>query len=70
MPMKGQSEATEWLETPRRERGVASSVPRRDHGPRESRSRDDAGVFVADPIDDDGVDDLFAEFGDVAGVVI
>ncbi|MFC7080454.1 hypothetical protein [Halorussus caseinilyticus] len=30
----------------------------------------DAGVWVVDPVDAEGIDDLFAEFGDVAGVVV
>lgn len=30
----------------------------------------DGGVWVVDPVDAEGIDDLFAEYGDVAGVVI
>ncbi len=30
----------------------------------------DAGVWVIDPVDAPGIDDLLAEFGDVAGVVV
>jgi len=30
----------------------------------------DAGVFLVDPVDAPGIDDLAAEFGDVAGVVL
>ncbi len=71
MPTNTQDETAAWLETNRWERGV-SYIPYPDEMMvRASHAlKTDAGVFVVDPIDVDGIDDLFAEFGDVAGVVI
>jgi len=71
MPMKGTGVATSWTETNRWDRGASwiaypdETMQRASHVLATA-----AGVFVVDPVDADGIDDLFAEFGEVAGVVV
>lgn len=62
--------------------GKLTEIDRRDDGvgwlayPDEGMQRashalaTDEGVYVVDPVDVEGVDDLLAEFGDVAGVLV
>jgi len=71
MPMKRSGEASNWTETNRWDRGASWIAYPQEAMQRASHVLDtDAGVFVVDPVDAPGVDDLFAEFGDVAGVVL
>ncbi|MFD1588579.1 hypothetical protein ACFR9U_16495 [Halorientalis brevis] len=71
MPMKGSGKATEFREIDRRDDGVGwiafpdETMQRASHA-----FAIDGDVWVCDPIDVEGLDDLLAEFGDVAGVVI
>lgn len=74
MPMKGSGPATDWQEIDRFENG-AGGVGWIAH-PEERMQRashalaTDEGVYVVDPVDAEGVDDLLADFGEVAGVVV
>ncbi|WP_254271445.1 hypothetical protein [Haloarcula marina] len=71
MPMKGSGAATSWEETNRWERGASWLAYPHETMQRASHVLEtDAGAIVVDPVDADGIDDLFAEFGEVAGVVI
>ncbi|WP_396275497.1 MULTISPECIES: hypothetical protein [Haloarcula] len=71
MPMKGSGPSTGWEETNRWERGVSWLPHPEETMQRVSHALDtEAGVVVVDPVDADGIDDLFAEFGEVAGVVV
>ncbi|SEK74539.1 MBL fold metallo-hydrolase [Haloferax larsenii] len=71
MPMKGRGTA-QLREIDRWEDGVGwlaypdEKMQRASHAVRV----DDGDVWVFDPVDAPGVDDLLAEFGDVAGVVV
>jgi hypothetical protein len=71
MPLKGSGTATNWEVTNRWDRG-ASWIAYPEEGMQRASHvlATDAGVFLVDPVDADGIDDLFAEYGDVAGVVI
>ncbi|MFC7250642.1 hypothetical protein ACFQJ5_12435 [Halomicroarcula sp. GCM10025324] len=71
MAMKETGPATDWAEVDRWERG-ASWIAYPDEAMERASHvlSTDAGVFVVDPVDAEGIDDLFAEFGDVAGVVL
>lgn len=69
--MKATGTATDWIETNRWDRGVSWIAFPDEKLQRASHVlATDAGVFVVDPVDADGIDDLFAEFGEVAGVVL
>ena len=75
MTMKGSGRATEWKEIDRfgdEESGGVGWIAYPDE--RMQRASHavavDGDVYVIDPVDAEGIDDLFAEFGDVAGVVI
>lgn len=71
MPMKG-SGTSELREIDRWEDGVGW-IAYPDEGMQRASHAfvgDDGGVWVVDPVDADGLDDLLAELGDVAGVVV
>ncbi|MBX0294435.1 hypothetical protein [Haloarcula nitratireducens] len=71
MPMKGSGAATSWEETNRWDRGASWLAYPHEKMRRASHVLDtEAGAIVVDPVDADGIDDLFAEFGEVAGVVV
>ncbi len=71
MPMKGDGAATDWAETNRWDRGASWLAYPDEMMQRASHVLEtDAGAIVVDPVDAEGVDDLFAEFGEVAGVAI
>lgn len=72
MTLKGSGLATEWQEINRFEDGVSWLAYPEEMMQRASHAvvGDDGGVWVIDPVDVEGLDDLLAEFGDVAGVVI
>lgn len=71
MPMKDSGEATEWREIDRSDDGVGW-IPYPDEAMQRACHAivGDDGVWLIDPVDVPGLDDLLAEFGDVAGVVI
>ncbi|WP_224269134.1 hypothetical protein [Haloprofundus salinisoli] len=69
MPMKGGRE--ELREIDRWEHGVGWMAHPDEEMQRASHALElDGEVWVVDPVDTDGVDELLAEFGDVAGVVV
>ena len=71
MPMKGSGPATDYREIDRRENGVGWIAYPEETMQRASHAfAVDGDVYVCDPVDVAGLDDLLAEFGDVAGVVI
>ncbi|WP_136715446.1 hypothetical protein [Halorientalis salina] len=71
MPMKGSGTATEYREIDRREEGVGWIAFPNETMQRASHAfAVDGEVWVCDPIDVDGLDELLGEFGEVAGVVI
>ncbi|MFC7077692.1 hypothetical protein [Haloarcula halophila] len=71
MPMKGSGTATSWEVTNRWDRGASWFAYPHEEMLRASHVlATDAGVFVVDPVDADGIDDLFAEYGEVAGTVL
>ena len=71
MPMKQTGAATDWEEIDRWEGGVGWIAHPDERMQRASHALVvDGDVWVVDPVDADGVDDLFAEFGEVAGVVV
>jgi hypothetical protein len=71
MPMKGSGEATGWQETDRFAGGVSWIAHPDERMQRASHAlATDDGVYVVDPVDVPGLDDLLAEFGEVAGVVV
>jgi len=71
MPMKASGRATDYAEIDRFDGGAgwiahpAEAMQRASHV-----LETEGGVWVVDPVDAEGVDDLFAEFGDVRGVVV
>jgi hypothetical protein len=70
MPMKGEG-ASEYREIDRWDAGVGWLAHPEETMQRASHAvAGDDGVWVFDPVDARGVDDLVAEFGDVAGVVV
>ena len=70
MGMKGSGEATDWKEIDRFDHGVGWIAYPEETMQRASHAVEvDGDVWVVDPVDIDGLDDLLAEFGDVAGVV-
>ncbi|WP_135854495.1 hypothetical protein [Halorussus salinus] len=71
MPLKKSEPATEYEEINRWDEGVGWIAHPDETMLRASHALDTAaGVWAVDPVDAPGVDDLFAEFGDVAGVVV
>lgn len=71
MPMKGSGEATEWREIDRRDHGVGWLAFPDERMQRASHAVEvDGDVYVIDPVDVTGLDDLLEEFGEVAGVCI
>jgi len=72
MGLKESGEATEWQEIGRDDNGVSwiaypdETMERASH----ALVGDDGGVWVIDPVDVEGLDDLLADFGEVAGVVV
>ncbi len=72
MGLKGSGEPTEWREIGRDDNGVSWIAYPNETMERASHAvvGDDGGVWVIDPVDVEGLDDLLAEFGEVAGVVV
>ncbi|WP_128475743.1 hypothetical protein [Halorussus pelagicus] len=71
MPIKKSEPAREYEEIDRWDEGVGWIAYPNETMLRASHAlATDAGVWVVDPVDASGVDDLLAEFGDVAGVVV
>jgi len=71
MPMKGSGKTTEFREIDRRDNGVGWIAYPDETMQRASHAfAVDGEVWVCDPIDVEGLDDLLTEFGEVAGVVI
>lgn len=69
--MKGSGEPTDWHEIDRFEHGVGWFAYPDEKMQRASHAVvGDDGVWVIDPVDVPGLDDLLATFGDVRGVVI
>jgi hypothetical protein len=71
MPMKG-GDSDGYREIDRWDQGVGW-IAYPDEGMQRASHAvvgDDGGVWVVDPVDAPGLDDLLAEFGDVAGVVV
>jgi len=70
MPMKSSGAPTEVREIDRREHGVGWLAYPDERMQRASHAVEiDGGVWLVDPVDFDGLDDLVTEFGEVAGVV-
>ncbi|WP_335998963.1 hypothetical protein [Halorientalis halophila] len=70
MPMKGSGAATEYREIDRREHGVGWLAYPNERMQRASHAFEvDGDVWVVDPVDVEGLDELLAEFGEVAGVL-
>jgi hypothetical protein len=71
MALKVEAPATDWREIDRWDGGAGwiahpgEGIQRASHV-----FESDGEAWVVDPVDADGVDDLLAEFGDVAGVVV
>jgi hypothetical protein len=71
MPIKQDGVATSWETTNRWDRGASWIAYPDETMQRASHVLEtEAGAIVVDPVDAEGIDDLFAEFGDVAGVVV
>ena len=71
MPLKRTGPATEYEEIDRWDGGVGWISHPEERMRRASHVlASDVGAWVVDPVDADGIDDLFAEFGDVTGVVV
>jgi len=77
MALKRSGPATEYEEIDRWDDGVGwiaypdETMRRASHALETGRDEDgEASVWVVDPVDAPEVDELFAEFGDVAGVVV
>lgn len=69
--MNGSGEPTDWIEIDRAEHGVGWIAHPDEAMQRASHAIErDGTVWVLDPVDVDGLDDLLAEFGEVGGVVI
>ena len=70
MPMKGSGESTDWEEIDRFDGGVGWLAHPEETMQRASHALAvDGDVWVIDPVDVDGLDDLLGEFGEVQGVV-
>jgi len=71
MPLKGSGVARTWREIDRYDRGVGWIAYPEEAMQRASHAiAVDDEVWIADPVDADGLDSLLAEFGEVAGVVV
>ena len=74
MPMKASGPATDWQEIDRFDNGARGAGWVAHPDERMQRASHalaaDDGVYVVDPVDAEGVDDLLTEFGEVAGVVV
>jgi len=71
MPAKVTEHATDYRETDRWEGGVGWIAHPGETMERASHAlATDAGVYLVDPVDAAGVDDLVTELGDVTGVVV
>lgn len=71
MPMKATQPATSWEATNRWDRGASWLAHPNETMQRASHVLETAaGALVVDPVDAEDIDELFAEFGDVAGVLI
>lgn len=71
MPFKRSQAAAEFEEIDRWEHGVGWLAHPEETMKRASHALEvDGEVWVVDPVDADGLDDLLAELGDVAGVVV
>lgn len=71
MPSKGTASPTEYQEIDRWDGGVGWIAHPDEAMERASHALSiDGDVWVIDPVDASGIDDLFAEFGTVAGVVV
>jgi hypothetical protein len=71
MTMKASGPAAEWREIDRWDHGVGWLAHPEEEMQRASHALEaDGEVWVVDPVDAVGIDELFAEFGDVAGVVL
>lgn len=71
MPMKGSGDTTDWRVIDRFDHGVGWIAYPDERMQRASHAlATDDGVWVIDPVDVDGLDDLLAEYGSVEGVVI
>lgn len=71
MPLKKTEPATEYEEIDRWDGGVGWIAHPNEAMLRASHAlATDEGVWVVDPVNADGIDDLIAEFGDVAGVAV
>lgn len=69
--MKGSGSATEWEEIDRFDGGVGWIAYPEEAMRRASHAvAVDDKVWIIDPVDADGIDELLAEYGDVAGVVV
>jgi hypothetical protein len=69
--MKESGPATDWTEIDRFDGGVGWIAYPEETMQRASHALTDGDdVWLVDPVDAEGIDDLFAEYGDVAGVVI
>ena len=71
MPMKQSGRATSWDVSNRWDRGASWIAYPDETMERASHVlATDAGAIVVDPVDAEDIDDLFAEFGEVAGVTV
>ncbi|QFU81422.1 hypothetical protein [Natronorubrum aibiense] len=71
MTFRVDERATDFREIDRFEGGVGWLAHPDERMQRASHALEiDGDVWVFDPVDADGIDDLFAEFGEVAGVVV
>lgn len=71
MPLKKTEPATDYEEIDRWDEGVGWIAHPNETMLRASHAlATDEGVWITDPVDAPGIDDLLAEFGDVAGVVV
>ena len=71
MPMKGSGPATDFREIDRFDGGVGWIAYPDERMQRASHALvDDGDLWLVDPVDTEGLDDLLAEFGEVCGVVV
>jgi hypothetical protein len=71
MPMKGSGEPADWAEIDRFDDGVGWIAHPEETMQRASHAlAGEDGVWVIDPVDVVGLDDLLADFGEVRGVVV
>ncbi len=71
MPLKQTGAATDWREIDRFDGGVGWIAHPEEDMQRASHALAVGGeVWLVDPLDADGIDDLVGEFGEVAGVVV